>query len=146
MNNNSHNRSTCLNSDVGTWITLVLCLKPSPLQLCSMSDLDSDYVGVQAGGGRAMSPPPAITPTRLRTSIKATDRDGGLITKAQLRRTQQTNPPTSIEEAANVSVNDNLFLKSPKIRCASELFPRVEEDVFFNCSQTPSREIPAASC
>jgi len=80
-----------------------------------MSDLDSDYVGVQAGGGRAMSPPPAITPTRLRTSIKATDRDGGLITKAQLRRTQQTNPLTSIEEAANVSVDDNLFLKSPKI-------------------------------
>ena len=135
-----------LNADVGTWITLILCLKPSPLQLCSMSDLDSDYVGVQAGGGHAMSPPPAITPMRLRTSIKATDRDGGLITKAQLCRTQQTNPPTSIEEAANVSVNDNLFLKSPKIRCASELFPRVEEDVFFNCSQTPSREIPAASC
>jgi len=80
-----------------------------------MSDLDSDYTGVQAGGGRAMSPPPAITPTHLRTSIKATDRDSGLITKAQLRHTRQTNPLTSVEEAANASINNNPFLKSPKI-------------------------------
>ena len=72
-----------------------------------MSDLDSDYTGVQAGGGCAMSPPPAITPMHLQTSVKATDQDGGLITKVQLCCTWQTNPLTSVKEAANVSIDNN---------------------------------------
>jgi len=49
-----------------------------------MSDVDSGFIEVQVGGGRCadVSPPPVLTPTRLRTAIKATNRDGGLISKA----------------------------------------------------------------
>jgi len=77
-----------------------------------MSDLDSGFVEVQVGGGRRANepPPPDLTPTRLRTAIKATSRDGGLISKAQLRRTEQTKQPTS-----GPSLDDNLSPPSPKI-------------------------------
>ena len=49
-----------------------------------MSDIDSGFIEVQVGGGRRadVSPPPVLTPTRLQTAIKATNRDGGLISKA----------------------------------------------------------------
>lgn len=107
-----------------------------------MSDLSGDCVEVQfGGGGRAVSPP-ALTPTRLRTSIKATERDVGVISKAQLRRTQHTNRPRPIVEPTDASVDDNPFLDSPKIRSASELFPRTEVDAFF---RTPPRDGPSDS-
>ena len=75
-----------------------------------MSDLDSGFVEVQVGAGRRANepPPPDLTPTRLRTAIKATSQDGGLISKAQLRRTEQTKQPTS-----GPSLDDNL---SPRCR------------------------------
>ena len=77
-----------------------------------MSDLCSDFVKAQVGGGRRAnaSPPPALTPTRLRTAIKATNQDGGLITKALLRHTEQSNQPTS-----GPPPDDNPFLPSPEI-------------------------------
>ena len=102
-----------------------------------MSALDNDYVEVQLGGGRRAVSPPALTPTRLRTSIKANERDVGIISKVQLHRTQQINPPTSIMEPTDAFVDDNLFLHSPEIRCTLELFPRTEDDIFLN--RTPSR-------
>ena len=64
----------------------------------------------------------------------------------QLHRTWQTNLSTSIEEAADASVDDGPLPKSPEIWCALELFPRTENNVFFNGSQAPPRYIPAASC
>ena len=47
--------------------------------------LDSDnLIKIQVGGGgRSNAPPsPVLTPTRLHTAIKATDHDGGLISKS----------------------------------------------------------------
>ena len=38
-----------------------------------MSALDNDYVEVQLGGGRCAVSPPALTPTHLQTSIKASE-------------------------------------------------------------------------
>jgi hypothetical protein len=89
-----------------------------------MDDLESDFVEEQVGGGgRAnASPPPALTPTRLRTTIKATNRDGGLISKARLRRNQQTTFPAPVVDIPGPSASDNPFFNSPEIRCASELF------------------------
>jgi len=97
--------------------------------LFDMSDLGSDFVEVQVGGGRHAnaSPPPALTPTRLRTAIKATNQDGGLISKARLRHTEQTNQATS-----GPSVDDNPFLPSPEIRCTSELFQSTQGVVSVN--------------
>ena len=80
--------------------------------LLDMSDLCSDFVEAQVGGGHHanVSLPPALTPTQLRTAIKATNWDGGLITKALLRRTEQSNQPTS-----GPPPDDNPFLPSPEI-------------------------------
>ena len=69
-----------------------------------MSDLGRDFVDVQVGGGcRAnASPPAALTPTCLRTAIKATNRDSGLISKVRLRRTEQINQPTVTISSSHV--------------------------------------------
>ena len=106
-----------------------------------MSDVDSGFIEVQVGGGRRadVSPPPVLTPTHLRTAIKATNRDGGLISKARLRRSEQTNQPTS-----GASLDGNPSLPSPEIQCASELF-QSSEDVSVNRFLTPPRYSPAAS-
>ena len=109
----------------------------------SMSDPNNDYVEAQTGGGKRVDSPPALTPTRLRTSIKATERDIGVISKAQLRRTQHTNRSTSIMETANPP--DNPLLDSPNIQCASELFPRTEADVSFDGFRTPPGDSPLGS-
>ncbi|KIK15547.1 hypothetical protein PISMIDRAFT_16432 [Pisolithus microcarpus 441] len=89
-----------------------------------MEDLEYDFVEEQVGGGgRAnASPPPALTPTRLRTTIRATNRDGGLISKAQLCRNQQIVLPASGIEIRSPSASDNPFFATPEVRCASELF------------------------
>ena len=110
--------------------------------LLDMPDLDSDFVEVQVGGGRCAgaSPPPVLTPTRLRTAIKATNRDSGLISKARLRCTEQTNQSTS-----GASLDDNPSPPSPEIRCASELFQSTEGVMSVNCFLTPPRYSPAAS-
>jgi len=107
-----------------------------------MSDLDPGFVEVQVGGGchADVSPPPVLTPTRLRTAIKATNRDGGLISKVRLRRSEQTNQPTS-----GASLDDNPSLPSPEIRCTSELFQSLEDVVPVNRFLTPPRYSPAPS-
>lgn len=89
-----------------------------------------DFVEVQVGGGgRARaSPPPILTPTRLRTAIKATNRDGGLISKAQLRRNQQTTSPAPVADIPGRSAGDNPSFASPEVRCASELFLTSHDD------------------
>ncbi|KAG2737959.1 hypothetical protein P692DRAFT_20760630, partial [Suillus brevipes Sb2] len=40
----------------------------------------------QIGGGRQKSPPPIQTPTKLRTRIRPTSRDGGLVRKSARNR------------------------------------------------------------
>ena len=117
-------------------------LLPSTAWL-SMSDPNNDRVEAQSGGGKRVDSPPALTPTRLRTSIKATERDIGVISKAQLRRTQHTNRSTSIMETADPP--DNPLLDSPNIRCASELFPRTEANVSFDGFRTPPGDSPLSS-
>jgi len=107
-----------------------------------MSDLDSGFIEVQVGSGHCANepPPPDLTPTHLRTAIKATSRDGGLISKVQLRRTEQTKQPTS-----GPSLDDNLSPLSPKIWCTSELFPIMEGIAPVNHFPMPPRYSPAAS-
>ncbi|KAI6103436.1 hypothetical protein F5141DRAFT_1065251 [Pisolithus sp. B1] len=56
------------------------------------------------------------------TTIKATNQDGGLISKAQLHRNQQTTPPAPVIDIPRPSTSDNPFFDSPEVRCASELF------------------------
>jgi len=106
-----------------------------------MSDLDADFDELQVGGGGHPDAiaPPVLTPTRLRTSIKATDRDGGLISKARIRRTHQTVPSTSITENPK-SIEINPSLEEPEIGCASELFQSTDGAVLVDFLQTPSRK------
>ena len=95
-----------------------------------MSDIEPDYLEVQVdGGGRAVPLSPVLTPTRLQTSIKATNRDRGLISKAQIRRTLLI-PPTA-KEKPGPSANDDPFISSPEIRCTLELFPSAEKTLFL---------------
>ena len=110
--------------------------------LLDMSDLGSDFVEAQVGSGHCanVSLPPALTPTRLRTFIKATNWDGGLISKAQLCCTEQTNQATS-----GPFVDDYPFLPSPEIQCASELFQSTEDVMLVDRFPMPPSHSPAAS-
>ena len=106
-----------------------------------MSDIEPDYLEVQVGGGGCAAPPsPVLTPTRLRTSIKATNRDRGLISKAQIRCTLLI-PPTA-KEKPGPSANDDPFVSSPEICCASKLFPSMEKTLFLEHLKSTS---PAGS-
>jgi len=109
-----------------------------------MSDSD-DFTEIQVGGGghSNATPSPVLTPTRLCTAIKATDHDGGLISKSQICRTQQSVSSTLIAEKPHLPIKDNLSLAEPKIRCALELFQSAEGSV-LDYLQTPSRYSPAA--
>ena len=115
-----------------------------PTELCNMSDLE-DFIETWVGGGgqAASSPHPALTPTRLlHTAIKATECDSGLISKAQIRRTQQNTPTISITE--NPGPNDNPSFTSPKVQCASELFQSTDNTVLdYLC--IPPRHSPVDS-
>ena len=86
-----------------------------------MSDLEPSFDETQVGGGGRATAPPAVTPTRLRTSIKATDRDCGLISKARIRRTRQTVQSTD-----------------PEVGCASDLFQSADNGMLIHFLQTPS--------
>lgn len=106
-----------------------------------MSDIELDYFGLQeGGGGRATSLSPVLTPTRLRTSIKATNRDRGLISKAQIRRTLLI--PLTAKENPGASASNNPFISSPEVRCAAELFPSAEKTSFLDRLKSTS---PAGS-
>ncbi|KAI6032163.1 hypothetical protein PISMIDRAFT_19046 [Pisolithus microcarpus 441] len=89
-----------------------------------MDALDVDFVELQVGGGgwAKASPPPILTPTCLRTAIKATNQDGGLISKAQLHHNQQTTSLAPVADISGCSAGDNPSFASPEVRCASELF------------------------
>ena len=86
---------------------------PTSTARLSMSDPNNDHVEAQTGGGKRVDSPPALTPTHLRTSIKATEQDIGVISKAQLHCTQHTDQSTSIMETANPP--DNPLLDSPNL-------------------------------
>ena len=89
-------------------------------QQLNMSDLEAGFDETQVGGGGRTTTPPAVTPTRLRTSIKATDRDCGLISKAQICRTRQTVRSTD-----------------PEVGCASDLFQSADNGILVDFLQTP---------
>ena len=86
-----------------------------------MSDLEPSFDKTQVGGRGCATAPPAVTPTRLRTSIKATDRNCGLISKAQICRTHQT-----------------VQSMDPEVGCASDLFQSADNGMLIHFLQTPS--------
>ncbi|KAG2745360.1 hypothetical protein P692DRAFT_20670950, partial [Suillus brevipes Sb2] len=51
-----------------------------------MADRERGFPEEQVGGGRRQLTPVIETPTKLRTHIKATNRDGGLVKEASVRR------------------------------------------------------------
>ncbi|KAI5989712.1 hypothetical protein EDD15DRAFT_2198396 [Pisolithus albus] len=89
---------------------------------------DLDFVELQA------FPPPILTPTRLRTAIQATNRDGGPIYKAQARCAQQT-ISLAPSEIHGPTPGDDLFVALPDIRCTGELFQDMENVASFHCDQ-----------
>ncbi|KIM56686.1 hypothetical protein SCLCIDRAFT_29355 [Scleroderma citrinum Foug A] len=107
-----------------------------------MSDLEADLVDIQVGGGGRpdATAPLVLTPTHLCTSIKATDRDGGLISKAQIRCTHQTALSTSITKKSNKSLERKQFLGEPEIECVSDLFQSTDDALEVDFLQTPSRK------
>ncbi|KAG0706005.1 hypothetical protein DFH29DRAFT_1077381 [Suillus ampliporus] len=48
-----------------------------------------EYVHEQLGGGRRQATPPELTPTRLRSKIRATSRDAGVVKEASIRQAHQ---------------------------------------------------------
>ncbi|KAI6016849.1 hypothetical protein PISMIDRAFT_17585 [Pisolithus microcarpus 441] len=107
-----------------------------------MDALDVDFVELQVGGGgRAKaSLPPILTPTHLRTAIKAMNRDGDLISKAQAHHTQQTISSAPVTEIPGPTPGDDPFITSPDIRCTSELFQDMENVASFHRVQGGSTE------
>ncbi|KAG2096303.1 uncharacterized protein F5147DRAFT_778352 [Suillus discolor] len=56
-----------------------------------------DYVQEQYGGGcRPKTPPVELTPTRLRSRIKATQHDVGIVKEAAIRRQENSFPPDAL--------------------------------------------------
>ena len=86
-----------------------------------MSDLEASFDETQVGGGGRATAPSAVTPTRLRTSIKATDRNCSLISKARIHCTRQTVQSTDRE-----------------VGCASDLFQSADNGMLVDFLQTPS--------
>lgn len=98
----------------------------------------------QLGGGKRIpSPPPVQTPTRLRSKVKATERDTGLVHKASTRRSRL------IDEAVAAPITDDDELPMTNglwrgmdtppedlvpDRCASMLFTGVpSQSPFLTC-------------
>ncbi|KAG1873296.1 hypothetical protein C8R48DRAFT_669895 [Suillus tomentosus] len=80
---------------------------PHPSYMAS-SPASFDYIEEQFGGGRRYEPPPVeLTPSRLRTKIKATARDVGVVKGASARRQAYHQP--SAEAQVPVSAQSNAF-------------------------------------
>jgi hypothetical protein len=72
-------------------------LPPSYADSSPATHIMNDYIHEQLGGGRRhQSPPVELTPTRLRSNIKTTSRDVGIVKEAAIRRQvyQFPSPPT----------------------------------------------------
>ncbi|OAX32294.1 hypothetical protein K503DRAFT_805335 [Rhizopogon vinicolor AM-OR11-026] len=62
---------------------------------------NSDYVHQQSGGGRRhQSPPVELTPTRLRSTLKVTSQDVGVVKGASMRRQVYQFPSPSMQGSA----------------------------------------------
>ncbi|KAG1798977.1 uncharacterized protein HD556DRAFT_1440047 [Suillus plorans] len=69
---------------------------------------EEDFVEEQVGGGkRYQDPPVEHTPTKLRSHIKATNRDAGLVKEASMRRARLLNEEFMAD--SNGQVLDTLF-------------------------------------
>ncbi|KIJ57555.1 hypothetical protein HYDPIDRAFT_34992 [Hydnomerulius pinastri MD-312] len=115
----------------------------------SPPDTVENFEDEQVGGGRRTpSPPPYQTTTRLWSTVKATNRDSGLVREAQARRgrlLEQASVPSSEH-------NDNPFLSEPVschasdapqtvVQCTSQLFGGSQNS--SNNSPFPPREAQA---
>ncbi|KAG1901131.1 uncharacterized protein F5891DRAFT_1187823 [Suillus fuscotomentosus] len=67
-----------------------------------------EYVYEQLGGGRRQATPPELTPTRLRSRIRATLRDAGVVKQASIRRAHQQ--PSGHSPAPSVTAASSSFL------------------------------------
>lgn len=117
-----------------------LCGCPDPMQTMSLdnhhptqnnppapADIpDESYLEEQVGGGRHVpSPLPMLMPTRLRTAVKATARDGGLVRSAQARRSRLLveAPPIPAEDDPFVAPSETpTTSRQSSVLCASLLF------------------------
>ena len=79
-----------MNANVSSWVAFWILSNSGhhsdqTAQQFNMSDLDTDFVEIQVGGGRPdATVPPVLTPTCLCTSIKATDHDGSVMHQTHL--------------------------------------------------------------
>lgn len=101
-----------------------------PQHFLPVETVEGEQIG---GGGRMPSPPPVQTPTRLRTTVKATAKDSGLVREAQARRGQLLQAQLGadgdpFQEAPPVAT------QSSHVQCASLLFgnsaPSVDDSLF----------------
>ncbi|KAG1857648.1 hypothetical protein C8R48DRAFT_674628 [Suillus tomentosus] len=73
------------------------------------------YVYEQLGGGCRQATPPELTPTRLRSRIRATSRDAGVVKQASIRRAHQQpsgHSPAPSGTAASSSFLDNALVSN----------------------------------
>ena len=85
---------------------------PDASILLDMPRADEEQIG---GGRRAPSPPPVQTPTRLRTIVKATTWDSGLVRDAEMRRWKlpADEEPQSVECASVLFRDRTEYLSFP---------------------------------
>lgn len=89
----------------------------------------------QLGGGRrAASPPPEQTPTRLRTKVKPTARDTGLVRNAGDRRGRLLEEVNTVDAGSQVVSSATGQQLQAGTQCASELFADVpSQSPFLTC-------------
>lgn len=81
----------------------------SPVPKSPVAHSGEDYLEEQVGGGRYVSPPIEQTPTRLRTRIKPTNRDIGLVKEASMRRRAMPVNETPTEGDTHTQADGSLF-------------------------------------
>ncbi|KAG6373007.1 hypothetical protein JVT61DRAFT_7058 [Boletus reticuloceps] len=103
----------------------------------------------QVGGGRrAASPPPEQTPTRLRSKVKATERDTGLVRNAGTRRERLLHDLPTISESPIPSPSGEHDEPSQgrQIQCASLLFNGVPSQyLYLTCQPKSSSSLQQTS-
>lgn len=121
-----------------------------------------DYIQEQYGGGRRLKTPPVeLTPTRLRSRIKATQRDVGIVKEAAIRRQENSFPPDALAvppaPAPAHPTHDNGVMggdvssaqarhASPRLHDPDPPHPAALQDMFYNPMEAqPSGWLPQDS-
>lgn len=111
-----------------------------------------DHLEEQVGGGRYVSPPCEQTPTRLRTHIKPTNRDVGLVKEASMRRRAMPVDEKSTEGDGHTQTGGSLSneargqsVPSPAPACMPSGSPQFQpavplQDLFYDPPIAPPQE------